>query len=356
VNGGWWQYTGVFAASALLSLLLTPLAIKVAFRRGVLDRPGGHKSHTSPVPYLGGLAIVTAFAAAVVVASWIDADTSGQNELAKVLGIAVGLALLGLLDDLRNLPPLFRLVAEIAAGWAVWEMGFGVTFAGADWLNAIITVVWVVGITNSFNMLDNMDGLSAGLSAIAATSFFAIAAANGQFLVATLGIGLAGCAMGFLRHNFHPAKIYMGDAGAYFFGFMLAYLGLKLQLGTPETATFLVPLLVCSVAVLDTTLVTVVRLLNGRSPLQGGRDHVSHRLVRVGLPVPIAVGLIYVGGASVGAVAFVVARVDLTSAWILALLVGVLLAALGVLLARVPVYEGSTRTLYTISAEPTNGS
>jgi UDP-GlcNAc:undecaprenyl-phosphate/decaprenyl-phosphate GlcNAc-1-phosphate transferase len=104
---------------------------------------------------------------------------------------------------------------------------------------------------------------------------------------------------------------------------------------------------------MDTTLVTIVRLLNGRSPLQGGRDHVSHRLVRVGLPVPVAVALIYTGGVSVGAVAFVVARVDLTSAWVLASLVGLLLTGFGVLLARVPVYEGSSRTLYTISAEAT---
>ena len=352
MDGGWLQYVGIFAATAVLSLLLTPLAIRVAFRRGVLDKPGGHKSHTSPVPYLGGLAIVTAFAAAVLVASWVDSSTSGTDELLKVLAIAVGLAVLGLLDDLRNLPPLLRLAAEIGAGWAVWELGVGVSFTGVGWLNAAVTIVWVVGITNAFNLLDNMDGLSAGLAAIAAASFFAIAAANDQFLVAGLALGVAGCAVGFLRHNFHPAKIYMGDAGALFFGFMISYLGLKLQLGTPESATFLVPLTVCSVAVLDTTLVTIVRLLNGRSPLTGGRDHVSHRLVKVGLPVPIAVALIYAGGASVGTVAFVVARVDLTSAWVLAGLVGVLLTGLGVLLARVPVYEGSSRTLYTISAEP----
>ena len=206
------------------------------------------------------------------------------------------------------------------------------------------------GLVNAFNMSDNMDGLSAGLATIATASLFAVSAANGQFLVAALSAALAGCAIGFLRSNFYPARIYMGDAGAYFFGFMVAYLGLKIQfLSSPSNNTFLVPILIVSVVIFDTTLVVCTRLYHGISPMQGGRDHTSHRLVKIGLPVPVAVGLIYVAAIAVGVIAFVAARVDDTSAWILAAFVGVLMVAFGGLLALVPVYESSRHSLYRIS-------
>ena len=350
MTGGWAQYLAVFAGSAVLSLLLTPLAIRVAVSRRVLDLPGDHKSHSTPVPYLGDVAVLLSFSVVIGGAALVDSSTRGDTELVKVLAIAVGLAVLGLVDDLKKLPSLFRMLVEIGAGLLVWQFDLGVAFLSNDVFNAIVTVVWIVGIVNAFNMSDNMDGLSGGLSAIAALSFFAIAAANGQFLVAGLSAGLAGCALGFLRHNVFPAKIYMGDAGAYFFGFMIAYLGLKLQFATsPQNNTFIVPILVCSVVILDTTLVTLARLYHGISPLQGGRDHTSHRLVRVGLPVPVAVGVIHAAAAAVGTVAFVVVRVDDTSGWILVGLCGVLLGVFGVLLAMVPVYATSSHSLYQVT-------
>ncbi len=349
MTGGWLQYLAVFGGSAVLSLLLTPLAIRIAISQRALDLPGGHKSHSTPVPYLGGLAVVVAFSVVIGGATLLDTSTSGDNELFKILGIAVGLAILGLVDDLVQLPSLFRLLVEIGASLLVWVFDLGVAFLPNDPLNAAVTVVWVVGIINAFNMSDNMDGLSGGLASIAALSFFAIAVANGQFLVAGLSAGLAGCALGFLRHNVFPAKIYMGDAGAYFFGFMIAYLGLKLQFASsPQNNTFIVPILVCSVVILDTTLVTCTRIYHRLSPLQGGRDHTSHRLVRVGLPVPVAVGVIHAAATAVGAVAFVVMRVDDTSGWILFGICGVLLAALGCILATVPVYSTSRHSLYRI--------
>jgi UDP-GlcNAc:undecaprenyl-phosphate GlcNAc-1-phosphate transferase len=347
VNGAWYQYLAILAGTAILSLLLTPLAIRFATRRRIMDNPGGHKSHTNPVPYLGGLAIVTAFSLMILAVAAFDISSVG-GELAAALGVALALALIGLVDDLRGLPALLRLVAEIGAGVLLVQMGLGVTFTGSDLLDAAVTVVWVVGITNAWNLLDNMDGLSAGLAAIASFSIFTVAAANGQYLVGGLAIAVAGCALGFLRHNFHPARIYMGDAGALFFGFMIAYLGLKLSLSAPPSPSFLVPVLICSVAVLDTTLVTIVRLANGRSPLKGGRDHISHRLVRIGLPVPVAVGVIYAVAATMGVIALVASRVDMGSAWILAGLATTLLTTFGVLLASVPVYEGSKRLLYTL--------
>jgi UDP-GlcNAc:undecaprenyl-phosphate GlcNAc-1-phosphate transferase len=339
MTGAAWEYAAVFVASLLIALVVTPLVLRLALRRGILDQPTEHKGHESPIPYLGGLAIVAAFSLAVLAATLIRPPRSGAGELAAVLGMAIALSVVGLADDLRGLGPLPRVAVEVAAGVGVWAVGAGVEFTHNDAGNIAITVLWVVGITNAFNLLDNMDGLSAGVTAIAAGSCFTIAVANGQFLIGGLSAALAGCALGFLRHNFHPARIYMGDAGSLYLGFLLAYLALKLRFDAPDDVTFLVPILVLGVPILDTVLVTVSRLAHRRSPFRGGLDHLSHRLVRLGLPVRAAVGTIYVATASLGLVALVVSRVDRTSAYLLAGLAVALGALAALALGQVPVYD-----------------
>jgi UDP-GlcNAc:undecaprenyl-phosphate/decaprenyl-phosphate GlcNAc-1-phosphate transferase len=339
-EGGVLYYALVFGGSALLSLVLTPLAVRLATRKQILDRPTATKGHKSPVPYLGGLAIVSAFSVVVAVAASLQPAASVFGQLITILVCAVVLSAVGLGDDLKGLSPFLRLGFEIAGGLAVWQSGVSVEIFSADALNALFTVLWIVGITNAFNLLDNMDGLSAGVAAVGAGWFFIIGAVNGQYFVAALAAALCGCALGFLRHNFHPARIYMGDAGSLFLGFMLAVLGVKLRFDGPTSVTFLVPILVLGIAILDTTLVTVCRLRTGRSPFQGGLDHVSHRLVFIGLPVPVAVTLIYGAAVSLGVIALVVSRVDRISAYLLASLILVGEAFLGFLLARVPVYRG----------------
>lgn len=343
-----WAYAAVFLATLAMSMVLTPLALRLAVRKQVLDAPSELKAQTSPVPYLGGLAIVGAFGIAVMAAALVKRPTSGLDELALILGLGVGLAVMGLVDDLRGLGPWLRLGLEIAAGFAIWATSNGTQFFGVTALDLTLTVIWVVAVTNAFNLLDNMDGLSAGVATVAAGSFFIIAAVNGQFLVATLACALAGCSTGFLRSNFHPARIYMGDAGSLFLGFMLAVIGLKLRFEGPTQVTFTVPVLVLGVALFDTTLVTLNRLLHGRSPLSGGRDHTSHRMVMVGIPVPATVTLLYLGGVSLGWLAVIMSRVDRATAFVLmgwVISVGVVL---GVLLSRVPVYETSRRRLLMI--------
>jgi UDP-GlcNAc:undecaprenyl-phosphate GlcNAc-1-phosphate transferase len=303
------------------------------------------------VPYLGGLAVVVSFSAAMLIPVLAINESSVSHEFVVVIGVALALALLGLFDDLRGLSSTLRLACEIAAGVVLWNLDIGVQLVGVSWVDAIITVFWVVGITNAFNLLDNMDGLSAGIAAIASFSFFAIASSSGQYMVAGLSLALGGCALGFLRNNFHPARVYMGDSGALFFGFLIAFVGLKLQLNISREVSVLIPIVVCSVAVLDTTLVTVARLRHGLSPFQGGRDHISHRLVKVGLPVPVAVSVLYVAAASVGVVAFVISESNKTAAWTLAGLVAVLLVSLGALAYNVPVYENSDRRLYKVTVQ-----
>ena len=333
-------YGVVFAGSVLLSLVLTPLALGLAMRRRILDHPTGYKGHQLPTPYLGGLAIVSAFSVVVATSAIIRPPASGPGELVTVLAVALVLTVIGLLDDLRTLSPFIRLLAEVGGALAVWHAGVRVELFSHEAINAAFTVMWIVGVTNAFNLLDNMDGLSAGVAVIAAGWFLTIGAANGQFLVAQLAAAVAGCALGFLRHNFHPARIYMGDAGSLFLGFMLAVLGVKLRFEGPVSVTFLVPMLVLGMAILDTTLVVICRIRSGRNPFQGGLDHLSHRLVFIGIPVPVAVALIYGGSLSFGLIALVVSRVDRLSAYLLAGLVFLGGLFLGALLARVPVYEG----------------
>lgn len=348
MTGAWWQYALIFVGAVSLSLVCTPLAIATALRRGVLDKPGGHKGHSSPVPYLGGLAIVVSFSISMLIPVIAINESSVSRQFLIVIGVALALALLGLFDDLRGLSSTLRLACEVAAGIVLWNLDFGVQLAGVRWVDAVITILWVVGITNAFNLLDNMDGLSAGIAAIASFSFFAIAASNGQYLVAGLSLALGGCAVGFLRHNFYPARVYMGDSGALFFGFLVAFIGLKLQLNISREVSVLVPIVVCSVAVLDTTLVTIARLRHGLSPFQGGRDHISHRLVKVGLSVPVAVSVLYAAAAAVGVVAFVISESDKSAAWTLAGLVAVLLVGFGVLAYNVPVYANSKQRVFTL--------
>ena len=341
----WPAYAAAFLAPLALAWVLTPFMLRLALRRRVLDGPTeeARKAQQAAVPYLGGVAIVAGFSALVFVAAALARAPSVLLQLGVLLGVGLVLAVMGLVDDLSGgISARLRLLVEVAAGVAVHVTGSGADLRGPAWIDLLVTVVWVVGVTNAFNLLDNMDGLSAGVASIAGLSFALVAALNGQFLVAALGAGVAGCAAGFLRHNFHPAKIYMGDAGSLFLGYLLAVLGLELQLtATPPLVALFVPLLVLGVPLFDTTLVTVQRLLHGRSPAQGGRDHASHRLVWVGVPVPVAVCLLYATGVALGWLAVLLARLDTVSGLLLVafvLAVGVFLMGL---LSAVPVYENS---------------
>jgi UDP-GlcNAc:undecaprenyl-phosphate GlcNAc-1-phosphate transferase len=334
-------YIGIFGASALVSLFLTPLAIRFALRRKIVDEPGPNKSHTSPVPYLGGVAIVSSFVLVVAVAALVRGSRNGLNEILVVLALGLVVAGVGLMDDLKPFSPSLRLAIEAAVAVGLWVADVRIVMFGSELIGFVVTVLWVVGLINALNMIDGADGLSAGVAAIAAGWFLVIAAISGQFLVAALAAALAGCAVGFLRHNFQPARIYMGDAGALFLGYMLAYLGIKINPPGPDETTFLVPILVLALPIFEATFVSMTRLVHRRSPFRGGLDHPIHRLVKIGLPVPVAVGFIYAVGVGVGWVAIVVNEVDTLPSALLAAFVAAYMVIGGFLLSRVPVYDTS---------------
>lgn len=317
-----WLYLATFVGAIGLSLMLVPAVREYARNREIIDAPGGHKSHRTPVPYLGGVAMVAAFSVAMVIgvvlrrsAQFDDGQisitfgnlfTQGDGlvrELAVVLGLALVFAAMGLIDDLHGLSPVLRFV--VGLGLATVLVSYGVVLESPlpDWLDMIISVVWILGMTNAFNLLDNIDGLAAGTAAIAAGAFFVIAILNDQQYSALLAIGLAGAMLGFLRSNFAPATIYMGDAGSLFIGFMMAYLGLKMRTNIAEIPQLFAPVLVLGVAVLDTTVVVVSRLRRGLSPFTGGQDHLSHRFLRLGLSVRRSVTVLLVATFALGVLA-----------------------------------------------------
>ena len=335
-----WSYAASILGAGALTTLLTPWALRFAERRGVLDHPGPTKVHPKAVPYLGGVAIVVAFAVMVAGMALVWRPSGADlGALGMTLGLGVGLAVLGLLDDLKDLAIWPRLLIEVTAGVVVFVTGTRADVSGASvGADAVVTVVWIVGITNAFNLLDNVDGLSAGVAGIAALALAGIGLVNDQYFVPLLALALAGGAAGFLRLNFHPARIHMGDAGSLFLGFVLAVLALRLRAHTAHQVSFAVPLVALAVPVFDTSLVVASRAWHRLNPLRGRRDHVSHRLVALGWSVPQAVGAIYVVAAACGGLAIGLTR--LGSGVGFAVVGG--LAGLGTVagagLARVPMY------------------
>jgi UDP-GlcNAc:undecaprenyl-phosphate/decaprenyl-phosphate GlcNAc-1-phosphate transferase len=289
------DYFLLFVISYALVGLLTPLMRKVALAQGVLDRPNSaHKSHKNPVPYLGGVAIIIGVVIVSYIALVSNKFTWSNFWLAtSVLGPAVVMGLVGLWDDLKSLNPLPRFIGQSIAGIVVafiliLNKNIG-NPTGVIVLDVVITVIWIVGICNSINFFDNLDGGAAGTVAITAISLTYLAITGDQYFIAALSIVVAGSTLGFLIWNRAPARIYMGDAGALFLGLLIATLTVRFKPSTDNSvASFAIPILLLAIPILDTTVAVFSRLRRKVSPFQGGKDHLSHRLVRYGLSRKIA--------------------------------------------------------------------
>jgi UDP-GlcNAc:undecaprenyl-phosphate GlcNAc-1-phosphate transferase len=294
------------AAFALTGLLTWPIRA-LAIRLGAMDKPNlARKTQTEPVPYLGGVAIALGITIITFAAVFVGGNAIGENngqlkDLAlTVLLPALVLGAMGLFDDLRSLSPWPRLITQTVVGtvvaFVIIENGtIGTPFGdgGADgsgsWINMAVTIFWIVGICNSINFFDNLDGAASGAVAIAALGVFFIAFDRGQELVSALSIVTAGATIGFLLWNKSPAKIYMGDAGALFLGIIISVATIRLNPGiTPTWHSLAIPVMLLAVPLLDTCVAVFSRLVRGLSPLTGGKDHLSHRLVRAGLTRPMA--------------------------------------------------------------------
>jgi UDP-GlcNAc:undecaprenyl-phosphate GlcNAc-1-phosphate transferase len=337
-----------FFIALVASLLLTVPVRALAIRVGMVDLPGPRKVHLQPIPLLGGLAMY----AGVVLGVLFVFNGPAREQIEGILAGATLIAAVGILDDrglLHHQVKLFvgmPLAAGILLLSGIRAQVFSSLLGGrtGDVLDVVLTVVWVVGITASFSILDHMDGLCAGVAAMASAFFALLAYLNGQTLVTVLAAAVLGAAAGFLRWNFKPAKIFMGDGGAMFLGFLMATLGLKLRLVQSNMlSAWAVPVLVLGATIFDTTLVTVSRSRRGLLPFATpGKDHAAHRLANLGLGQRGAVLAMYIVGAIGGCLALLVSYSPLSiSAAILAF--AVLLALAGIaFLERAP-FERQTR-------------
>jgi UDP-GlcNAc:undecaprenyl-phosphate GlcNAc-1-phosphate transferase len=321
------------------SLGLTPLSRQIARRLGVMDAPSARKLQHAPIPLMGGLAIYGAFVLALLLFHpWGD---TYKAELAAIIASATWLAFIGLVDDRIDLRPWVKFPAQALAAVIMISVGVQVQLFTNPLINWIVTFVWIVGIINAINFLDNMDGLAAGISAIAAFFMFLLSISQGQELVSALSAALCGSAIGFLIYNFNPATTFMGDMGSMVLGFVLAVLGIKLRFPTHTLAagSWFLPILVLGLPIFDTTLVVFSRLREGRSPMQGGRDHTSHRLVVAGLSHRMAVIALYIVCIALGIAALVASQSEATVANMIAAVSAILGACAFVLLEAVHIRQ-----------------
>jgi UDP-GlcNAc:undecaprenyl-phosphate GlcNAc-1-phosphate transferase len=333
-----------FLIALSASLLLTVPVRALAIRVGMVDQPGPRKVHLEPIPLLGGLAIYGAVMIAIFTA--LDGPARAQS-----IGIVTGatlVAAVGFLDDrgwLHHQIKLFLgmpLAAVILLASGVHANVFETLVGGPAgyWLDAALTIVWVVGITASFSILDHMDGLCAGVAAMASVFFAILAYLNGQTVVTILAAATLGAATGFLRWNFKPAKIFMGDGGAMFLGFLMATLALKLRLERASNlASWLAPVLILSPTIFDTTLVTISRFRRGLLPFATpGKDHSAHRLANLGLGQRGAVLTMYLAGTLCGGAGVLITYLTTLQAAILGAAVLALMMP-GILLLEQAPYE-----------------
>ena len=314
----------LMAASALIIAIGgTPLVRYAAMQLGILDQPSARKVHHAPVPLMGGAAIYIAFIAALAI--W--GERSYVNE---VVGIFVGatlVSLVGALDDSRGVGSYLKLAFQIAAACILILSGVQVRLFDG-FMDIVLTLLWVVGITNAFNLLDNMDGLSAGVATVASAFFTLLAAMSGQYLVGTLAAALGGACVGFLVYNWNPARVFMGDTGSLFLGFLLAAVGIKLRFpANSASITWMIPVLILALPIFDTSLVFISRLRRGKNPLTtAGKDHLSHRLARISGSQREAVLLCYLVTGATGLASIFLTQANLQEALVLGL--GALVVAL----------------------------
>lgn len=306
-------YIASFLIALLASYILTPPVTRLAIRVGAMDAPDARKVHATPIPRMGGLAIYAAFVIAVLATIPL-----GIQMMGLIIGSSIIVAV-GIVDDLYQLSAKVKLMGQIIAAATLlffdiridWIANpFTGDFLYFEWLAIPITIFWVVGLTNTVNLIDGLDGLAAGVSTIAAASIFFIAADMGITTVALLLASLAGGALGFLKYNMNPAKVFMGDTGSMFLGYVLAAVSVIGAVKSAATIALIVPIVALGLPILDTTFAIVRRKLSGEPIFKPDKGHLHHRLLAMGMTQKQAVWLMYGISCCLGVSAFILTEVS----------------------------------------------
>lgn len=326
------QIVETFFVSAFVSYMLAPFIRIVAIKLNYIDHPKDNKVHAHPTPLLGGVAILAAFFIAVLTKDQI----MSIQPMKAILAGAIILLIIGLIDDRMGMMPNFKLLGQFLAAMILIKAGLRIDFITNYYLSVIVTYLWIIGITNSFNLLDNMNGLSAGVAGISAIFFGIISYLSGQPVISAVSFALAGSSLGFLKHNFPKASIFMGDSGSLVLGYILAAIAIMGSWKTDAlTTSLIIPLLVLGYPIFDTALVSIMRISERRSIFEGGKDHSSHRLALLGFKRYRTVLAIYVICIFLGTMALAITRVHWTSGIIVGTLTFTVMLALGIRLSLV---------------------
>lgn len=307
------QYVVPFIIALVVSYLLTPGVKKVAIKVGAVDRPNARKVHTHVIPRLGGLAIYIGFMAAVLFCVPL------HHELIGMLLGCTAIVAIGIWDDICNIPARVKLVGQIAAVCIPVAFGiqiewltdpFGDILVLPEVIAVPLTIFWIIGFTNTVNLIDGLDGLAAGVAFIASISMFLLAVNLNQFLPALIIVSMAGAALGFLQYNFNPAKIFMGDTGSMLLGYTLAVSAVLGLVKTAATVALVVPIIALGLPILDTTFAIIRRRMSGVPIFQPDKGHLHHRLLALGMTQKQAVLIMYFVSMILGIVALFVANVS----------------------------------------------
>lgn len=305
-------YVVAFTVALVVAYFITPRIKELAIKAGALDAPDARKVHTRPIPRLGGLAIYAGFVLAVLASLHINRE---------IMGLLMGgtvILIVGIIDDLKQLPARVKLLGQILAAMVLILFGVRIEWLTnpfgdmlyMDYFSVPITIMWVVSLTNTVNLIDGLDGLAAGVSTIASVTILMVALQQNFWTVAILTAALAGSAMGFLQHNFNPAKIFMGDTGSMFLGYMLAGVSILGTVKSAATIALIVPIVALGLPIMDTAFAIIRRYMSGRPIFKPDKGHLHHRLLEMGLSQKQAVLLMYVISGCLGLSAIALTEVN----------------------------------------------
>lgn len=295
-----WIYSIGLITAFLLTLFFTPVVKKVAIKIGAVDQPNERKIHQEPMPRMGGVAIYLAYVLTYIGVVYFTDAVATNVGYALLLGGAI-IVITGIFDDIYELSPKTKVFGQLLAAGVAMYFGLRIQVVSLPfmeeslrigWLGIPLTILWIIGITNAINLIDGLDGLASGVSGIASLALFFVSVSIGNTMLALMSIILVGSVLGFLRFNFYPAKIFMGDSGSLFLGFFLAVISL-LELKQVTLVSFVIPMLVLAVPISDTLYAMIRRKLNGQSISTADKLHLHHRLLAMGLSHRKAVLLIY---------------------------------------------------------------
>ncbi len=320
-------YIVAFTVALAVAYFITPRVKELAIKAGALDAPDARKVHTRPIPRLGGLAIYAGFVLAVLASMHVSHEIVGL-----LLGGTV-ILIVGIIDDLKQLPPKVKLLGQIAAAGVLilfdirieWLTNPFGEMLYVEYFSIPLTIMWVVSLTNTVNLIDGLDGLAAGVSTIASITILLVALQQNFWTVAILTAALAGSALGFLQHNFNPAKIFMGDTGSMFLGYMLAAISILGAVKSAATIALVVPIVALGLPIMDTAFAIIRRYMSGRPIFKPDKGHLHHRLLEMGLTQKQAVLLMYVISGCLGLSA--IALTEVNKGFGAIIILGLLLAA-----------------------------